>query len=492
MEKIKLYSDRVWISEQTQDPEILTLRILISTFEPNLNGVLINRATIDSWLDSILTKPLVAKIAYKTDKSGKNQIADFTGHNVSIETYIDENGAEQERVLFDTQAFGTIVSAAIEDIDGKEGIVVVAHVWRRYYTATEIIERRIKEGNLHTSWEISVLDYEKKIIGGQLVKVINNGIFSADTMLGTAYPPAFPTARILDVASEENDTELCDALIQDTMSLNNENSQGNEVQAMNENEIVIENAEEKPAYPPVVEQAEETPHAEEHPAEPTAEEKPAVAELTMWDLRKKVEIAICNKLDVNWLDMIWLFPVAAKAWAHKYEDDEMNLSEFAYTVENDEVTVSEPVLVTLTVSPREANAAISTRDATIVTLNSQIQELSATVESLSPFKAAFEKAEADRLKAEHEAAEATLRQYIEDSGMFTDKEIESAEITALISELKTSEIDALISKRVVAKNAKPRKPETASTKTQPKPKADINISEEKSNPGKVLMDWLNK
>lgn len=494
MERIKLYSDKVWISEQEKDPEILTLRILISTFEPNLNGVLLNRATIDSWLDSILTKPLVAKIAYKTDKSGKNQIADFTGHNVSVETYIDESGLEQDRIVFDTQAFGTIVSAAIESIDGKEGIVIVAHVWRRYYTATEIIERRIKEGSLHTSWEISVTDYEKKIIGGQIVKVINRGIFSADTMLGNAYPPAFPTARILDVASDENDMELCDALVKDTMSLN-ENSKGNEVEKMNEEIIVneldtggVENAEEEKATAP--ERAEEARSAEgEGQEKEIVESTPEKSELTLWDLRRKVDDAICKKIDTYWLDMCWLFPVSFRAWAHKPDADELNVLEFTYSVENDEVTVSDPVEMVLTVSPREINATLSAKNETIIDLNNKVNELQAQIDALSPFKEAAETAAREKLEAQHKEAVSVLRKYAEESGMLTKDELDVGEIAELINNLKETELKVIIADRIVSKK-KDKLPEV-SEKKQPKVRMILSDGAS-SDPGSIFRSYIHK
>lgn len=499
MERIKFYSDKVWISEQDKDPEILTLRILISTFEPNLNGVLLNRATIDTWLDTILTKPLVAKIAYKTDKSGKNQIADFTGHNVSIETYIDESGIEQERVVFDTQAFGTIVSADIEDIDGKEGIVIVAHVWRRYYTATEIIERRIKEGNLHTSWEISVLDYERKIIGGQLVKVINRGIFSADTMLGNAYPPAFPTARILDVASDENDMELCDALVQDTMSLN-ENSKGNEVEKMNEETIVneidtggVENAEEEKAAAP--ERAEETRSEEagegqEKEVEPV-EAVPETSELTLYDLRSKIEAEVCRTLD-HCPDMVWIFPEPKIIWSHMWNEKETDLYEFDYSVTNDEVSLSAPRAMTLVVSPRTMNASFEEKSSALIDAQKQLKEFSATVESLAPYKEAFEQAAREKAEAQRQEAIASIRKYAEESGMVSKEELDSGEIAEMIETLNETGIKVLIADRIVEKGKKSKPaPETASQK-QPKVRMILNDNPICDKPVDIFKAWVDR
>jgi hypothetical protein len=370
----------------------------------------------------------VAKIAYKTDKSGKNQIADFTGHNVSIESYIDENGLEQDRVVFDTQAFGTIVSAAIENVDGQEAIVVVANVWKRYYTATEIIERRIKDGNLHTSWEISVIDYEKKIIGGKLIKVINKGIFSADTMLGTAYPPAFPAAKILDVASDENDSELCDALIQDTMSLN-ENPQGNEVEKMDEENKVETSVEEEHAGG--VENGEEkgeeasSSNEEAGTAEGKEEKIDPVSELVA---KSVIDPAVeTNPLQAQ-LD-------EAHAKIEKLLND------------------------------------LDEKNTALISAQNQINDLGKQIESLAPYKEAAQKAEAEKAEAQRQEAIAELRKYAEKSGMVSKEELESGEIADLISNLKETEVKVVIADRIVAKSKK----ESTETAEKKQPKVRMNI-----------------
>jgi len=482
---MKLFSSKIWISEES-DPDVLHLKVLICDFSVNKNHTQINRDTINEWMNTLENAPLVGKI-----KAKANGEIDFTSHNAVVVTRVDENGESYSDIEFNTDAFGAFTSVSLEEVDGIESIVANAVVWKRFFDASQLIQKRVKAGTLSTSWEIAVEDSEKKIISGELVKVINKGRFLGHALLSAATPPAYPRSKILEVASTDNDEELCAAILQDILALNENKPNGNEVQTMNKNEVVIDNAEETPADPPVTEQSAENPPAEEQPAEPTVEENPTVAELTLWDLRKKVEIAICNKLDVNWLDMIWLFPVSAKAWAHKYEDDEMNLNEFTYTVDGDEVVVSEPVLVTLTVSPREINSSISARDDTIVSLNSKIQTLESDVSALTPYKTAAEQAERERAEAAKQQQIAELRQYAEDANVFTKEELDSDEITTLISDMKSVELKAKIADRIVAKQAKPRKPETASAKPQPKPKADINISDTQT-PGKVLMDWLNK
>jgi hypothetical protein len=418
-------------------------------------------------MSTLKDAPLVGKI-----KAKSNGEIDFTSHNATVVTRIDEHGQEYQDIEFNSDAFGTFTDVNIEEIDGVESIVANCKVWKRFYDASQLIQKRIKAGTLSTSWEISVEDSDKKIVSGEMIKVINKGRFIGHALLSATIPPAYPRSKVLEVASSEEDQELCSAILQDILTLN-QKSQGNEVQSMNENENVIDNTEQKPADSPIVEQAEDTPPVVEQPAEPTLEEKPVVAELTMRDLRRRIEDALYAFTE-RYLDVVFIFTELHTGWAHACDENETDMYEFSYAVENEEVTVTSNNAVKLLVSPRELNASLSERDTTIVNLNTKINELSATVASLSPFKSAFEKAEADRIKAEHEAAESTLRQFVEDSGMFAKEEIESKEISALISDLKTSEIDAIISKRVVAKNAKQRKPETASVKSQPKEKLDID------------------
>src|SRR5574344_344133 len=135
----------------------------------------------------------------------------------------------------------------------------------------------------------------------------------------------------------------------------------------------------------------------------------------------------------------------------------MSLKEFTYTVANDEVEVSEPSLVTLTVAPREINSAFDEKNSALVEANKQINELSAQVEALAPYKAAAEKAELEAAEAKRNAEIAELREYAESAGVLSKEELESEEVAALINDLKALEIKALIADRIVekSKNAKP-------------------------------------
>lgn len=481
MDNIKFYSNQVWLAEEQGDPDALSAKIVICDFSVNKNGVQLNRDTINEWVSSLVNAPLVGKIKAK----GNGEI-DFTSHNATVVTRVDENGEQYSDIEFNTDAFGTFTSAEIELVDGVECIVATAKVWKRFYDASNLIVKRIKEGTLSTSWEISVEDAEKKIISGSIVKVINRGRFIGHALLSSATAPAYDISRVLEVASANEDEELCSAILRDVMSMAND-STGNEVQSMEENinETVKTVVEEAPAVEETAETNETTEVVE------SETEQTEKAELTMWDLRKKVEDAICRKLYVRWLDMIWLFPVSAKAWAHKYDDDEMSLNEFTYTVANDEVEVSEPSLVTLTVAPREINSAFDEKNSALVEANKQINELSAQVEALAPYKAAAEKAELEAAEAKRNAEIAELREYAESAGVLSKEELESEEVAALINDLKALEIKALIADRIVEKS-KNAKPIETSQKRTAKVRTEINYSEDTTNPVDALRNFIRR
>lgn len=486
MENLKLFSNKIWISEES-DPDVLFVKVLICDFSVNLNKVQLNRNTIDTWISTLKDAPLVGKI-----KAKSNGEIDFTSHNATIVTRVDEQGHEYQDIEFNSDAFGTFTGVEIEEVDGVESIVANCKVWKRFFDASQLIQKRIKAGTLSTSWEIAVEDSEKKIVSGELIKVINKGRFIGHALLSATTPPAYPRSKVLEVASSENDEELCSAILQDILALNNENPQGNEVQTMpNENEVVIEHAEEKPADPPVVEQAEETPPVEELPVEPTTEEPPVVAELTMRDLRRRMEDALYAFTE-RYLDVVFIFTESHTGWAHAWDENETDMYEFSYVVENDEVTVTYNAAVKLLVAPRDVNASLSARDDTILSLNSKIQTLESEVATLSPYKAAAEQAERERLEEEKKQQVAELRKYAEDANVFTKEELDGEDLSTLISELKTVEVKAKIADRIVEKQVKTRKPETASVeKPQPKPKADIN-TEITEKPVEALRNWLHK
>ena len=60
-----------------EDPTALTAKLIICDFSTNKNDVKLNRNTAENWIHTLVSQPVVGKIAI-TD----NGEADFTGHNL--------------------------------------------------------------------------------------------------------------------------------------------------------------------------------------------------------------------------------------------------------------------------------------------------------------------------------------------------------------------------------------------------------------------------
>lgn len=476
MDNVKLFSNKVWLAEEQGDPDAIIAKIVICDFSINKNGVMLNRDTIGEWMSSLVNAPLVGRI-----KAKSNGEIDFTSHNATVVTRVDENGNEYADIEFNTDAFGTFTSVEIETIDDVECIVATAKVWKRFYDASNLILKRIKEGTLSTSWEISVEKAKKQIRNGALVKVVDKGRFIGHALLSETTAPAYDISRVLEVAAENEEEDLYSALIRDVMKMNDSN--GNEVEKM-EDEKTIDTSEEEVIAGGVEigeEKGEETPASDEETrtaeeqAEKEVETKPEKAELTMRDLRWKIEEALYKFAD-KYLDVVFVFPESHMGWAHDWSENETDMHEFTYTVENDEVSISGLTAVTLIVSPREINSVMEEKASALIEAQKQINDLTAQVETLSPYKEAAETAAREKAEAERKEAVAELRAYAEESGMVTKEELESGEIAEMIDALKETDIKVLISDRIVAKQKDVKSTETASAKYQPKVRTDISSS----------------
>ena len=120
-ENMLISSSNVLCSDFTEDITSLNAKFIICSFDVNLNGVKLNRATIDNWLYTLVSQPVVGKIAVQD--SG---VADFTSHNMNKVTKVDNYGIPYASLEFDTSAVGVFTSAQIEVINGKEYITANA------------------------------------------------------------------------------------------------------------------------------------------------------------------------------------------------------------------------------------------------------------------------------------------------------------------------------------------------------------------------------
>ena len=209
-DKIILNSLGVELSENEEDRDYLNIKFVLCDFKPNGNDVMLNRATIDSWLQTLVNKPVVGKI------SGN----DFTSHQY-------KNGK------FNTDAFGVFTKVYISTLDtGDECIIAEGMIWKRFEKACGIIQSRISRGlTVSSSWELINNGSHIEEIDGRKVKVIDSGLFTGHCLLGSKTPPAYDCSRVIDVAEqtlEEQFVEFSQALQEDINNIKGGEEMDNE------------------------------------------------------------------------------------------------------------------------------------------------------------------------------------------------------------------------------------------------------------------------
>lgn len=461
MEKITLYSNKVYLSEEESDPDSYTAKFIICDFTRNKNGVALNRKTIEKWMSTLKNKPLVGKIKMRYDGE-----YDFTGHNVKRVKKIDENGNEYNEIEFDTEAFGTFVDVSIEKIDDIEYIVAICKIWKRFTKACDIIVKRIQEGTLYTSWEIAVEKSVEGVVDGITTKIIDAGRFIGHCLLGRDVSPAYDSSGLLSIASVEYDNEFAEALSQDIENLKEED-------VLNKDGIT---------------QPEKT------------QDGVTTSQLTIGDLRQKIMEAAKEKLK-DYCYIAFLFPVESEVWVEAYSrESELDYVRFTYTVENDVVTLSEPENVKLTVSVAEINTKVAELEQNIADKNDaiiksgeEIEKLKSTIAELTPYKEKFEQAEQERIAAEQQAKKDALVNMATKHGLITQEEIESSEeIKGYIENLDEKSIKAILADRYMS-----REDETiiSSTSEHDETNTSVNLSTLEDEPQdyrSIIKGYLSK
>lgn len=531
LESVILESSIIEVSELDSHPDYLQAKFVISDFDTNKNGVRLNRDTIEEWMSTLVGSPLLGKITKQQNNKGE----DFASHEMKIVSFKGEDGKKHRKAVFDTSAFGVFTDVGIEKVDDVECIVATARVWKRFEKACKIIQERAE--NLKSSWEIATEKYTTTIEKGSPVKIIDMGRFIGHCCLGSLIPPAYDRTAVLEVASEQED-ELNIALMEDLQNLNissNIETEEKEVKSMQDNveiiteqtaEVVdtvttsetietetptetseiVENTEQQDgdvvveASTATEEQTVETSN-EETPANDTVEQDAEVSALTSNDLRCKLERAFDKLVDAEghrycgWCYM--LFPADNTAWFRECgRDIETELIEVKYTVENDNVTITETNKVVLTVSPREINQVIAQKDNAIIEMSAQIQSLNDKVAELQPYKDKIDEIEKAEKEAQFEKDKKELSDYAISSGYITTEELEtSEELKGYIEKLDKASIKSLIADRVVAsltkKVDKVDEVET-STKNETQPNVQLNLTAEQTEKTVSDYNWIIK
>jgi len=497
-EKIILYSNhKIEISEVENDNTYMNVKFIICDFSVNKNGVGINRDTVESWLDTLIIKPLVGYIDVNKD----NEL-DFTSHQAK-RTYELKNGKLEQRLKFGTDAFGAFDGVQIETIDGVEYITANCRVWRRFESCCEIIQDRFDNNEpLNTSWEISISDSSNIIIDGKSAKIINEGIFIGHALLSKYTTPAFDCSKMLEVAEEDADNELASAILLDLNKINELSSQSDENSVDDKNKIEGGNKMEN-------------------------ENKVSISALTLNDIRSKVTSAIYATEGNGvyyWGVIVYPYDYVAYANLDNQNSTEADYVKFTYTVNSDDTisitgqenvkmifvskATSDEVVAELENKIKLSEETITTKETeisskvdeivklgdAIKTYEETIAEKEKAIAELQPFKEIAE-AEAEKVKeAEIAEKKVGLSNILVASKYFTSEEVESSEaIQEAISSLDESKIKEILADKVCEVASKiPTEPivEISEVKV-PEVSTDIKGQEYNYSPtGNKISDWL--
>lgn len=490
------------VVELSEEKDYLVLKNRVCYFNsPNLNQVQLSYDDKTAeYAQTLVNTPLVAKYIKRNGQD------DLGGHEVAF-----VNGKYE----FQTQAVGVnsavdIVEEEVQLVDGSTAKLPCLYcteiLWTRFKNVTSAVKRLFAEGKLHNSWELKASEYTYK----DGIKCISAYEFIGNCLLGTESYPAYGKSAAITELSEVADNyefmaaeSIGEALEMDIASMpasdiNSIGEEENEIVEVNETNLenaeVIENTVEdvKPEETAEVQVQEENvetqPEVSENPenenseseaegesASESTEETSAMK--TIEDVHKMIRAALRDmETEDEWLYVSMVFPVDNIVLCHNYKMDELQFVKFAYRIENDKAVLDNRENVELTISPLQINSEIESKNNAIAEANSRIVELESQVAELSKAKEELDGIKAERENAEHAEAVEKLRKYVENSGRFTNEELESEAIKTAIENLNEAYIKAEIADRLVASLAKEKKSENVET-SETKRDVEIILSE---------------
>lgn len=503
-EKTFLTSSTIELSEDEENSQFLTLVNRICYYdEPNLNSVLLPSDTAEECAQSLIDMPVYAKC--RTNADGEPT---FGSHEVAL----DADG----ELFFDTTPIGVHTAVEIKDdtvdVNGKletlPCLFATQKIWKRNKNAVAAIKRLFAEGKLHNSWEIA--SYEYSFADG--VKTITGYEFEGNTFLGYEFAdPAYGKDAKVVSLSQTDELMVAEALSRDL--IDQKSSKEDETLKKNKTSAQVDPKVDPKATEPAVEPAQATPvestvepaqtepqniepaqaeSADPQPAEPeTVSEpqpeepqgEPVVASLTDWDIQRKIDEGARGLID-GWYWVAYLFPEDHKALLRVEGGDELSYVQVSYVVNDDDtVTVSDPVDVKLSISVSEINSKVAELTDTIASLNQKVNDLTAEVETLTPYREAAQ-------KAEHDAAEAKLRAYAENSKQFTEEELQSEEMMKIFSELDESALKMMIADRVVSAQAQQIQATVSAPQVQLSNTSNLTVNEPSADGVSLMRAFL--
>ena len=496
--------------------------------DKNLNNVLLPYKGVEEkaleCAKSLINMPVQAK--YKKI-AGKDDLG-------SHEMHINPDG----EVVFDTESIGTHVDVWIEEtevttVSGEVKklpcLYAKKRIWKRNKNFINAIKRLYEsESGLGSSWEIQTLEYTFK----DGVKTLTDYVFLSDCLLGSTTTPAYNgTSKAISLSSlTEQELMVAEALSQDIISqgLDN-NNQEKEENILNKDENITlsadENVEEvntdeastnENTDAESVEKSDDTENSEETNKEKDGEDKEdtddkediddnddseckkkkssvstETSSLTEYDLRVKITQA-CREKFRDWCWVSFMFPEERVVWCTYDGDSELDYLKFTYTVENDEVSVSDPEKVTLTVSVKDINSTVSEyektiaeKDDLIVKASSEITSLKSENTELSQYKEKFTQMEQEKVAAELAQKKEDLIASVIKSGQITREEIEaSEEFSGYVDNLDKKSLMAIVGERLSASvdNKTDENIETSESKS------DVHVASNLNNEDDEVVD----
>lgn len=485
-EHIILNSRPISIASYTNYKEAVFLISVLD--EPDSYGRIIPEEAGEKYFDTIIGYPIVAKLK----KNIFGQPVDFGGHELIIQKTKDG----KKKSHFDTVPIGSVTDAWIEEreVDGYDGtpkcILIKTKLWTsRFPEYFKVFDKLWDDGEISSSWELTATD----VVTDGANKIYKVFEFIGNCVLGKNHIPAVPGSGVIEYA--ELDDELADALMTDISNTGIANYEDiEEKEDMNlaektKKDVSVEDAEKEKKVPDSVDETEKdkkkkneetaekkkktscaedtsgTKETAESAVKPEGNpEEPETASLTDCDLYRKISKACEDKMRYWGYVSCW-FPEEHTVWFHvDNAPTQLDYKLFTYTVENDEVTVSEPQDVKLTVSVSDVNTVLAEKDEKIETLTAELEikdkavisagekigKLNVQISELQPYKEQVEKAEQEKIEAEIAEEKESLKKNLLKGGLFTEKEIAKAEIAELIEARDKTAINSLIAEKYIA------------------------------------------
>jgi vacuolar-type H+-ATPase subunit I/STV1 len=406
---------------------------------PNYNGVELPIEGAEEKAQTLVNQPVVAK--YKKI----NQEDDLGGH----ECFVNSDG----EVIFNTTPIGVNTSVKVKndnvEINGEiintPCLFVTSVIWKRNKNICAAIKRLFAKKLLHSSWEI--ISEKSKVLKDK--EILEEYEFEADCLLGSKSKPAYGDCAVtLTLAEDINDPDniIAEAIELD-LKLDKEGAQ----LSMSETNKIIGSTNSNVVNSNV-----------------------NMSELTFSDLRRRLETAYRDKTNLcGWI--VYIFPNENYAlFKGDFKNDELEYQKVAYTVENDNVTITNIDTVKLTVLIGEINSTIEKlnseiqkKNEALLAADAKIQDLNAKVATLTDYKELYEKTENEKKKKEIAEKQENLKQYAIKSGYISAEEIESSEqIKSFIDNVDENAIKSLIVDRFMSQKLNFKNSETVvSTET---------------------------